>query len=105
MDDFGTGYSSLSYLRSFPFDKIKIDRSFVREIYANVEQQAIVRAIMSLGSSLGMTITAEGIESEAELAFLKAVGCDQAQGYLFSKAVPQAELLALLADERARRVA
>ncbi len=105
MDDFGTGYSSLSYLRSFPFDKIKIDRSFVREIYAHVEQQAIVRAIMSLGSSLGIMITAEGIESEAELTFLKAVGCDQGQGYLFSKSVPQAELLTLLADDKARRVA
>jgi diguanylate cyclase (GGDEF)-like protein/PAS domain S-box-containing protein len=105
MDDFGTGYSSLSYLRRFPFDKIKIDQSFVREIYAHVEQQAIVRAIMSLGSSLGMTITAEGIESEAELVFLKAVGCNQGQGYLFSKAVPQAELLKLLAVEKGRRVA
>jgi EAL domain-containing protein (putative c-di-GMP-specific phosphodiesterase class I) len=77
----------------------------VREIYAHVEQQAIVRAIMSLGSSLGMTITAEGIESEAELVFLKAVGCNQGQGYLFSKAVPQAELLKLLAVEKGRRVA
>jgi EAL domain-containing protein (putative c-di-GMP-specific phosphodiesterase class I) len=105
MDDFGTGYSSLSYLRSFPFDKIKIDRSFVREIYANVEQQAIVRAIMSLGASLGMTITAEGIESEAELAFMKAVGCNQGQGYLFSRSVPQAGLLVLVAAEKARRVA
>ena len=105
LDDFGTGYSSLSYLRSFPFDKIKIDRSFVREIYANIEQQAIVRAIMSLGASLGMTITAEGIESEAELAFMKAVGCNQGQGFLFSKSVPQAGLLALLAAEKARRVA
>jgi diguanylate cyclase (GGDEF)-like protein/PAS domain S-box-containing protein len=105
LDDFGTGYSSLSYLRSFPFDKIKVDRSFVREIHANAEQQAIVRAIMSLGASLGMTITAEGIETEAELAFLKSVGCNQGQGYLFSKAVPQAGLESLLASEKARRVA
>ena len=66
MDDFGTGYSSLSYLRSFPFDKIKIDRSFVRDLGTNTDSQAIVRAILTLGSSLGITITAEGVENEAD---------------------------------------
>jgi predicted signal transduction protein with EAL and GGDEF domain len=105
MDDFGTGYSSLSYLRSFPFDKIKIDRSFVRDIVSNVEQQAIVGAIMSLGMRLGTTITAEGIENESELACLKAVGCHEGQGLLFSKARPQTELLGMLGRERAKRVA
>ncbi len=88
MDDFGTGYSSLSYLRSFPFDKIKIDRSFVQNLGQSTDSQAIVRAIVSLGSSLGITITAEGVENEADLACLRAEGCDQGQGYLFAKAMP-----------------
>ena len=104
MDDFGTGYSSLSYLRSFPFDKIKIDRSFVADMGANADSQAIVKAIVSLGSSLGITITAEGVESESDLARLKAEGCDEGQGYLFSMAKPQAEVLAALARVK-RRVA
>jgi diguanylate cyclase (GGDEF)-like protein/PAS domain S-box-containing protein len=99
MDDFGTGYSSLSYLRSFPFDKIKIDRSFVHDLGSNTEGQAIVRAILSLGSSLGITITAEGIETDAELACLQAAGCHEGQGFLFSKAQPQAEILEFLAKE------
>jgi diguanylate cyclase (GGDEF)-like protein/PAS domain S-box-containing protein len=99
MDDFGTGYSSLSYLRSFPFDKIKIDRSFVHDLGSNAEGQAIVRAILSLGSSLGITITAEGVETAAELACLQAAGCHEGQGYLFSKAQPQAEILKFLAKE------
>jgi diguanylate cyclase (GGDEF)-like protein/PAS domain S-box-containing protein len=99
MDDFGTGYSSLSYLRSFPFDKIKIDRSFVHDLGSNAEGQAIVRAILSLGSSLGITITAEGVETDAELACLQAAGCREGQGYLFSKAQPQAEILKFLAKE------
>ncbi len=96
MDDFGTGYSSLSYLRSFPFDKIKIDRSFVHDIGANADSQAIVRAIVSLGDSLGIKITAEGVETESDLAYLKAEGCAEGQGFLFSKALPQNEILALL---------
>jgi diguanylate cyclase (GGDEF)-like protein/PAS domain S-box-containing protein len=92
MDDFGTGYSSLSYLRMFPFDKIKIDGSFVRGIGSGNESQAIIRAIMGLGSSLGMTITAEGIETETEQEFLRAVGCDEGQGFLYSKARPVGEV-------------
>ena len=96
MDDFGTGYSSLSYLRSFPFDKIKIDRSFVHDIGDNADSQAIVRAIVSLGASLGIKITAEGVETESDLAYLKAEGCTEGQGFLFSKAQPQKEILALL---------
>jgi diguanylate cyclase (GGDEF)-like protein/PAS domain S-box-containing protein len=99
MDDFGTGYSSLSYLRSFPFDKIKIDQSFVHNLETNPEGQAIVHAILSLGLSLGITITAEGIETDADLACLKAAGCSQGQGYLFSKAQPQTEILKLLARQ------
>jgi EAL domain-containing protein (putative c-di-GMP-specific phosphodiesterase class I) len=96
MDDFGTGYSSLSYLRSFPFDKIKIDRSFVFNLGANPESQAIIRAIVSLGASLGITITAEGIETETDLACVKAEGCNEGQGYLFGHAVPRQELLQVL---------
>jgi diguanylate cyclase (GGDEF)-like protein/PAS domain S-box-containing protein len=96
MDDFGTGYSSLSYLRSFPFDKIKIDQSFVRDLAANRDAQAIVRSIVSLGIGLGVTITAEGVETEAELRCLRAEGCHEAQGFLFSRARPNAEIIALL---------
>ncbi|MBH5398858.1 EAL domain-containing protein [Bradyrhizobium sp. CNPSo 4010] len=100
MDDFGTGYSSLSYLRSFPFDKIKIDQSFVRDLAANREAQAIIRSIVSLGKGLGVTITAEGVETEAELSCLRAEGCHEGQGFLFSKARPNAEIIGLLAAQR-----
>jgi diguanylate cyclase (GGDEF)-like protein/PAS domain S-box-containing protein len=96
MDDFGTGYSSLSYLRSFPFDKIKIDQSFVRDLGGNREAQAIVRSIISLGKGLGVTITAEGVETEAELSCLRAEGCHEAQGFLFSRARPNEEIIELL---------
>ena len=100
LDDFGTGYSSLSYLRSFPFDKIKIDQSFVRDLGANRDAQAIVRAIVSLGISLGVTITAEGVETEAELNCLRTEGCHEAQGFLFSRARPNVEIVALLRAQR-----
>jgi diguanylate cyclase (GGDEF)-like protein/PAS domain S-box-containing protein len=96
MDDFGTGYSSLSYLRSFPFDKIKVDQSFVRGLAANRDAQAIVRSIVSLGKGLGVTITAEGVETEAELSCLRAEGCHEGQGFLFSRARPNAETVELL---------
>jgi predicted signal transduction protein with EAL and GGDEF domain len=96
MDDFGTGYSSLSYLRSFPFDKIKIDQSFIRDLAANREAQAIVRAIISLGKGLGVTITAEGVETEAEFRCLRAEGCHEGQGYLFSRPRPNPDIVALL---------
>jgi diguanylate cyclase (GGDEF)-like protein/PAS domain S-box-containing protein len=96
MDDFGTGYSSLSYLRSFPFDKIKVDQSFVRGLGTNNDAQAIVRAIISLGVGLGVTITAEGVETEAELACLRSEGCHEGQGFLFSHARPNAEIVAML---------
>jgi diguanylate cyclase (GGDEF)-like protein/PAS domain S-box-containing protein len=96
MDDFGTGYSSLSYLRSFPFDKIKIDQSFVRDLGANRDAQAIVRSIISLGMGLGVIITAEGVETEAELACLRSEGCHEGQGFLFSRARPNDEIIDLL---------
>jgi diguanylate cyclase (GGDEF)-like protein/PAS domain S-box-containing protein len=96
MDDFGTGYSSLSYLRSFPFDKIKVDQSFVRGLGTNNDARAIVRAIISLGVGLGVTITAEGVETEAELACLRSEGCHEGQGFLFSHPRPNAEIVAML---------
>jgi EAL domain-containing protein (putative c-di-GMP-specific phosphodiesterase class I) len=100
MDDFGVGYSSLSYLRSFPFDKIKIDQSFVRGVGDNREAQAIIRAIVSLGASLGVIITGEGVETVAEMSCLRAAGCHEAQGFLFSAARPNDEIVALLHAQR-----
>jgi diguanylate cyclase (GGDEF)-like protein len=96
LDDFGTGYSSLSYLRSFPFDKIKIDRSFVREVTASTNGAAIVRAIASLGASLGMETTAEGVETKEQLDLIRAEGCTEVQGFYFSPARPVSELTDLL---------
>ena len=96
MDDFGTGYSSLSYLRSFPFDKIKIDRSFIRELGKKNDCVAIIRAVTRLGRSLGMITTAEGVETEEQLEILRAEGCTQVQGYLFSPPRPAAEIPAML---------
>jgi EAL domain-containing protein (putative c-di-GMP-specific phosphodiesterase class I) len=97
MDDFGTGYSSLSYLRSFPFDKIKIDRSFVKDLAEREDCVAIVRAISGLGRSLNITTTAEGVETTDQLDWLRAEGCNEVQGFLFSAARPAAEIAALLA--------
>jgi diguanylate cyclase (GGDEF)-like protein/PAS domain S-box-containing protein len=107
MDDFGTGYSSLSYLRSFPFDKIKIDRSFVKDLAQRPDCVAIVRAISGLGRSLNITTTAEGVETEDQLDWLRAEGCNEVQGFLFSAARPAAEIAKLLADfgQRASRAA
>jgi len=88
MDDFGTGYSSLGYLRSFPFDRIKIDRSFVSEMETHPEAAAIVRAIVDLGASLGILTTAEGIETDGQFQRLRAAGCDEVQGFLFGRPMP-----------------
>jgi diguanylate cyclase (GGDEF)-like protein/PAS domain S-box-containing protein len=96
MDDFGTGYSSLSYLRKFQFDKIKIDQSFVRDLTDNPDSVAIIRAISALGTSLGMTTTAEGVETGAQLRMLEAEGCNEVQGFLFSKPRPAAEAVMLI---------
>ncbi len=96
MDDFGTGYSSLGYLRKFPFSKIKIDQSFIRSLSSGQESIAIVKAITGLGESLGMVTTAEGVETVDQLQTLSAEGCDEVQGYLFSKPVPASEVRALL---------
>ncbi|MBG0809125.1 EAL domain-containing protein [Methylosinus sp. H3A] len=98
MDDFGTGYSSLSYLRSFPFDKIKIDRSFVKELPDNHECGAIVRAVAGIGQCLGVATVAEGVETHEQLARLREEGCTQMQGFLFSRPAPAAEMRRMLAD-------
>ncbi|MDB5973151.1 MAG: hypothetical protein JWQ90_5601 [Hydrocarboniphaga sp.] len=95
VDDFGTGYSSLSYLTRFPVDKIKIDRSFVRGLGVNIADEAITSAIIAMAQTLKMTVTAEGVESEEQLQFVRGRGCDQAQGFLYSKAVPAEAFAAL----------
>jgi EAL domain-containing protein (putative c-di-GMP-specific phosphodiesterase class I) len=85
LDDFGTGYSSLSYLRSFPFDKVKIDQSFIRDLSMNDDAIAIVQAIVGMASSLGMCTTGEGVETTAQAELLQSTGCSQVQGYLFGR--------------------
>ena len=97
IDDFGTGFSSLSYLRALPFDKIKIDRSFVSEMMISPDARAIVKAITMLAHELGMEIVAEGVENEHQVEILGGFGCDQLQGYLFSKPVEASAVTSLLA--------
>ena len=103
LDDFGTGYSSLSYLRSFPFDKIKIDRSFIQDLMSGTEPLAIVHAIAGLAKSLNMISTAEGVETTQQLEALQALGCIEMQGYLFSQARPPTEIVRMFlnGDKRA----
>jgi len=103
LDDFGTGYSSLSYLRTFPFDKIKIDRSFVAEMANRSDCAAIVCAVTGLARALNMTITAEGVESENQFELLRAAGCTQVQGYLFGRPCPASELQFAAKWEQARQ--
>jgi EAL domain-containing protein (putative c-di-GMP-specific phosphodiesterase class I) len=97
LDDFGTGYSSLGYLQKFTFDTIKIDRSFVGAVERQSEAEAIVRAVVGLGHSLGIRTCAEGVETAAQFAFLEGEGCDEVQGYYFSRPVAAADLAQLLA--------
>lgn len=103
MDDFGTGYSTLSQLQSFPFDKIKIDRSFIRESHDPAAQGAIIRAITALGSSLGMSTIAEGVETSGQLERIRAQGCTSVQGYLFSRPVPSDRVRDVITELAARR--
>src|ERR1700731_2580224 len=91
VDDFGPGYSSMSYLRRFPIDKLKIDRGFIAEIMTRPDDASIVRAIVSLAHSLRLKVVAEGVESPAQLDFLKTAGCDEYQGYHFSRPLPAAD--------------
>jgi diguanylate cyclase (GGDEF)-like protein/PAS domain S-box-containing protein len=102
MDDFGTGYSSLSYLRKFPFDKIKIDRSFISGLPDDAEAIAIVRAVAGLASTLDMTATAEGVETAAQLDMVRALGCVEMQGYLFSPPRPLAQIMPLFEPQRGK---
>ena len=92
MDDFGTGYSSLATLQTFPFDKIKIDRSFVRGVHKNAQSAAIVRSTLLLGSALKIPVLAEGVEEEEELVFLQQENCTSVQGFYFGKPMSQSEM-------------
>jgi len=100
IDDFGTGYSSLSYPKRFPFDAIKIDKSFIRDLADDRQNAAITIAIIQMAHYMNMTVIAEGVENESELAFLCAHGCDEIQGYFFSPALPMAEFEALLKSDK-----
>lgn len=103
MDDFGTGYSSLSYLRSYPFNTLKIDRSFIRDITLDKADFELINAAIAMGHGLGLKVIAEGVETDAQLDMLRRLGCDVAQGYLFSKPVPAEQFAELLQQEFAPR--
>ena len=102
IDDFGTGYSSLSYLKRFPIDALKIDRSFIDEITTDEDDATITRAVIGMAHNLGLKVVAEGVETEAQLSFLSANGCDEAQGYYFARPQPAAELAQWLGKVRRR---
>ena len=104
LDDFGTGYSSLSYLRRFPFDKIKIDRAFIRDI-AEPDAAAIVRAVVGLGDRLGMGIVAEGVETVEQLELVRSEGCGEVQGFLFSRPLSAEAARAFLQSHHASAAA
>ena len=100
MDDFGTGYSSLSYLQTFPFDRIKIDRSFIKGVAEDIGSLNIVRAVAALAKGIGMATTAEGVETQEQLDAVKAEGCTEMQGFLFSRALPSRDIERLFLSKR-----
>jgi EAL domain-containing protein (putative c-di-GMP-specific phosphodiesterase class I) len=99
LDDFGTGYSSLSYFRQFPFDKIKIDRSFIATMLESKRALSIVQAVISLGKGLDLVVVAEGVETEQQLAFLAAQGCTQTQGYLLGRPMPIGHFIGIALEQ------
>jgi EAL domain-containing protein (putative c-di-GMP-specific phosphodiesterase class I) len=103
LDDFGTGYSSLSYLRTIPLTGIKIDRSFIKDLTSTTEARVIIKSISEIAAALGMSTTAEGIETEAQLASVRALGCREAQGFLLGKPAPANEVAELLRSWPVRR--
>jgi EAL domain-containing protein (putative c-di-GMP-specific phosphodiesterase class I) len=96
IDDFGTGYSSLSYLRQFPIDTLKVDQSFIHEINAETDEATIISAVINMGCRLKHRVIAEGVETAEQLAFLRAHGCDEGQGYYFARPMPASETAKLL---------
>ena len=104
LDDFGTGYSSLSYLSKFPFDKLKIDRSFISELSEGSRSTGVVKAVIALAAEHQMSTTAEGVETERQRDMLLALQCDEMQGFLLSPAKPAAEIKAMLEIDRRKRL-
>jgi len=100
LDDFGTGYSSLSYLKRFPLNKLKVDRSFIRDVLIYEEDATIVEAIIKLGQSLKLQVIAEGIETEGQLEYLRSLNCFLGQGFLFSKPISTNQLTTLLSKQK-----
>jgi len=98
IDDFGTGHSSLIYLKRFPLDSVKIDRAFIQDLPGNVDDAAITRAIIAMAHSLRLRVIAEGVETEEQLRFLRELGCDELQGYFFSRPLAEDEFVRLLQD-------
>ena len=103
MDDFGTGYSSLATLQAFPFDKIKIDRSFVQDVHSNDQRAAIVRSTLILGDALNIPVLAEGVEAEDELTFLREENCEAVQGYLFGQPLSHEEMRRFIDKGKGRK--
>ncbi|EAZ87954.1 EAL domain-containing protein, partial [Crocosphaera chwakensis] len=104
MDDFGTGYSSLAYLKQFPFQTLKIDRSFIQELHNNAQDQAIVAAIITLSRGLNLRVVAEGIETPNQLNILKTLQCEEMQGYFFSPPLSSKQMIKFLKDFEKKRI-